>query len=176
MEYKNYLPVWDKLTIMAAVNLNHQQFNQAMNENKVILVDYWAPWCGYCRRIGPAYEKIAEGLSRVAEANGFEIAGIQRGTDPYLLDKNWDVITELNKIANEQCGTDSAPYTVGGGTYAHVLPNALVFGMNGCLPPDDFAPGFGSAHGKDESVSLDRLQRGMRIYARTLLKLNDMEW
>ena len=45
---------------MAAVNLNHQQFNQAMNEGKAILVDYWAPWCGYCRRIGPAYEKIAE--------------------------------------------------------------------------------------------------------------------
>ncbi|MBQ7817704.1 MAG: thioredoxin [Oscillospiraceae bacterium] len=45
---------------MAAVNLNNQQFEQAMNEGKVILVDYWAPWCGYCRRIGPAYEKIAE--------------------------------------------------------------------------------------------------------------------
>ena len=45
---------------MAAVNLNHQQFNQALREGKVILVDYWAPWCGYCRRIGPAYEKIAE--------------------------------------------------------------------------------------------------------------------
>ena len=45
---------------MAAVNFNHQQFNQAMNEGKVILVDYWAPWCGYCRRIGPAYEKIGE--------------------------------------------------------------------------------------------------------------------
>ena len=45
---------------MAAVNLNHQQFSQAMNEGKAILVDYWAPWCGYCRRIGPAYEKIAE--------------------------------------------------------------------------------------------------------------------
>ena len=45
---------------MAAVNVNHAQFNQAMNEGKAILVDYWAPWCGYCRRIGPAYEKIAE--------------------------------------------------------------------------------------------------------------------
>ena len=44
---------------MAAVNLNHQQFNQAMNEGKAILVDYWAPWCGYCRRIGPAYDKAS---------------------------------------------------------------------------------------------------------------------
>ena len=45
---------------MAAINMNHQQFAQAMNEGKTILVDYWAPWCGYCRRIGPAYEKIGE--------------------------------------------------------------------------------------------------------------------
>ena len=45
---------------MAAVHLNHQQFTQALNEGKAILVDYWAPWCGYCRRIGPAYEKVAE--------------------------------------------------------------------------------------------------------------------
>ena len=45
---------------MAAINMNQKEFYQAMEENKTILVDYWAPWCGYCRRIGPAYEKIAE--------------------------------------------------------------------------------------------------------------------
>ena len=45
---------------MAAINMNNEQFRQAMNEGKVILVDYWAPWCSYCRRIAPAYEKIAE--------------------------------------------------------------------------------------------------------------------
>lgn len=28
--------------------------------DKPVLVDYWAPWCGYCRRIGPAYDKIAQ--------------------------------------------------------------------------------------------------------------------
>ena len=25
-----------------------------------MLIDYWAPWCVYCRRIAPAYEKIAQ--------------------------------------------------------------------------------------------------------------------
>ena len=95
---------------------------------------------------------------------------------PYLLDKDWPVITRLNAIANEITGQDRAPYTLGGGTYAHRLPNALAFGMDGSLPPEDFPKGRGSAHGLDECVSLDRLQRAMKIYARTLLALNEMEW
>lgn len=45
---------------MAAMNLNAERLTQLMNEGKVVLVDYWAPWCGYCRRIAPAYDKIAQ--------------------------------------------------------------------------------------------------------------------
>ena len=96
--------------------------------------------------------------------------------NPYLLDKNWPVVTRLAEIANEITGDNKKPYIVGGGTYAHELPNALAFGMDGSLPPEDFPKGRGSAHGLDESVSLDRLQRAMRIYARALLALNEMEW
>lgn len=45
---------------MAAIHLNYEQFQQIQEEGKVALVDYWAPWCSYCRRIDPAYEKVAE--------------------------------------------------------------------------------------------------------------------
>ena len=45
---------------MAARNINQKQFQELIGGEKAVLVDYWAPWCGYCRRIGPAYEKVAE--------------------------------------------------------------------------------------------------------------------
>lgn len=46
---------------MAAIDLNKELFNNYINdENKPILVDFWAPWCVYCRRIAPALNILAE--------------------------------------------------------------------------------------------------------------------
>ena len=45
---------------MAAVSMTTQQFNQSITEGgKPVLVEFWAPWCVYCRRISPAMDKIA---------------------------------------------------------------------------------------------------------------------
>ena len=48
---------------MSAMSMNEKQFQEMMKEGNTFLVDFWAPWCGYCRRIGPAYDKIAEQYS-----------------------------------------------------------------------------------------------------------------
>ena len=45
---------------MAAKAINHEEFNQLMKSEKPVLVDFWAPWCTYCRRISDAYDRIAE--------------------------------------------------------------------------------------------------------------------
>ena len=46
--------------------------NHMMNEDKPILVEYWAPWCVYCRRIAPALMRVSEQFSgelTVAQVN-----------------------------------------------------------------------------------------------------------
>ena len=46
---------------MSALNLNTESFRSLLSQgDKPVLVDFWAPWCAYCRRIGPAYDKVAQ--------------------------------------------------------------------------------------------------------------------
>lgn len=46
---------------MAIINVTKENFRQQVLEaDKPVLVDFWAPWCVYCRRIAPAFDKIAE--------------------------------------------------------------------------------------------------------------------
>lgn len=57
---------------MAAINMNTEMFREMMNQGETVLVDFWAPWCTYCRRISAAYDKIAEqyeGKLKVAKIN-----------------------------------------------------------------------------------------------------------
>ena len=120
------------------------------------------------------YEEIKKRMEKVCDAQGFEVIS-RLGNRPYINDENNEVVKTLVKISNEIKGVDKEAY-ISGSTYAHYVPNAYTFGMDGNCPPDDFEKGRGSAHGVDESVSLTRLKEAMKIYARALLALDEIEW
>ncbi len=45
---------------MTTKALTAENFASTVEENEVVLVDFWADWCGPCKRFGPIYEEASE--------------------------------------------------------------------------------------------------------------------
>ena len=53
---------------MAASQINKTQFADLTGQDRPVLVAYSAPWCGYCRRLEPLYDRLAESWAETLTA------------------------------------------------------------------------------------------------------------
>ena len=91
---------------MAAMNINNEKYQELLKADKPLLVDFWAPWCSYCRRIGPAYDRIAQQFE-----NDVNVVKINIDEEPALAEaEHIEVIPTLVLYRNGQAiGSIVAP-------------------------------------------------------------------
>ncbi|HSK24859.1 MAG TPA: thioredoxin domain-containing protein [Egicoccus sp.] len=94
---------------MATMNLTAENFSDTLNDNDIVLLDFWAEWCGPCRTFGPIYEQVSE-------------------KHPDLVFGKVD--TEAEQALAGEFGIRSIP------TLAVIRDNVLLFSQAGVLPAD----------------------------------------
>ena len=45
---------------MSTVNITKDNFNDTITQNKLVILDFWASWCGPCLRFAPVFEEAAK--------------------------------------------------------------------------------------------------------------------
>lgn len=45
---------------MATIDITAQNFEETIEKNDIVIVDFWAEWCGPCKSFSPIYEEVSE--------------------------------------------------------------------------------------------------------------------
>jgi thioredoxin 1 len=97
---------------MATIELTEANYNQIMEENDIVIIDFWAEWCAPCKQFAPIFEEASEMHPEVA-----------------FLKVNTDVEQGLAR----NFGIQSIP------TSAILRDNIVVFQQAGVIPEDALA-------------------------------------
>lgn len=90
---------------MSAININKTNFqNEVLNSERPVLLDFWAPWCGPCRMVGPIVDEIA------AERGDLKVGKVNVDEQPELAGRFGVmsiptlVVMKNGKVANQAVG------------------------------------------------------------------------
>ena len=141
------------------------------------LKDGWLTVCADCRfSINYDAGILQKRLADAWAALGYEIEKFSVSR-PFYMPKDDPRIQALMNVYTTITGRDEQPYTMGGGTYSRVVPNAISFGP-GMQGPDrlgEFLPeGHGHAHGRDEALPMEKVLTAAKIYLAAMVALDEM--